>query len=77
MVVPANNSQWEISGFAAAIAGKDARVDPEGMAVSHDSKWAVTTSETTNMVHWIDVAELEVIKSIPVGRFPWGVAVKP
>jgi len=28
-------------------------IEPEGMAVSHDGKWAVTTSETTNMVHWI------------------------
>ncbi len=39
-------------------------------------KWAITTSETTNMVHWIDVDELEVITSIPVGRFPWGVAIR-
>ena len=29
-------------------------VEPEGMAISHDGHWAVTTSETTNMVHWID-----------------------
>ncbi|MGI9450763.1 MAG: hypothetical protein ACR2QH_09035, partial [Geminicoccaceae bacterium] len=31
----------------------------------------------TNDISVIDVAELKVIKSIPVGRFPWGVAVKP
>ena len=73
------------------VAQIDVRVEPEGMAVSHDGKWAITTSETTNMVHWIDVqkqelthdisvidvAELMVIKSIPVGRFLWGVAIRP
>jgi PQQ-dependent catabolism-associated beta-propeller protein len=31
-------------------------VEPEGMAVSPDGKIAITTSETTNMAHWIDTS---------------------
>ena len=27
---------------------------PRAWPTSHDGRWAVTTSETTNMVHWID-----------------------
>jgi PQQ-dependent catabolism-associated beta-propeller protein len=32
----------------------DVGIEPEGMAVSPDGKIAITTSETTNMAHWID-----------------------
>lgn len=31
-------------------------IEPEGMGVSPDGKIVVTTSETTNMAHWIDTA---------------------
>ena len=41
------------------VAQIDVGVEPEGMAISHDGRWAVTTSETTNMVHWIDTASHE------------------
>ena len=34
----------------------DVGIEPEGVAVSPDGRTAVTTSETTNMVHWIDTA---------------------
>lgn len=36
----------------------DVEVEPEGMAVSPDGKIAIVTSETTNMVHWIDTKAL-------------------
>ena len=36
------------------VAQIDVGVEPEGMAVSPDGKIAITTSETTNMAHWID-----------------------
>jgi DNA-binding beta-propeller fold protein YncE len=29
-------------------------VEPEGVTVSPDNKWAISSSETTNMLHWID-----------------------
>ena len=40
------------------------------MAVSPDGKTAVTTSETTNMAHWIDVASLTSEDATPVGQRP-------
>ena len=49
----------------------DVGVEPEGMAVSHDGRWAVTTSETTNMVHWIDTASHEIaVANTLVGQRP-------
>ena len=38
---------------------------------------AVPTNGVSNDVSVIDVASLKVVKSIPVGSFPWGVAVAP
>jgi PQQ-dependent catabolism-associated beta-propeller protein len=40
------------------------------MAVSHDGRLAVTTSETTNMVHWIDVETHELIANTLVDPRP-------
>jgi PQQ-dependent catabolism-associated beta-propeller protein len=40
------------------------------MAVSHDGRWAVTTSETTNMVHWIDTASHGIVANTLVGQRP-------
>jgi len=31
----------------------------------------------TNDVSIIDVASMKVEKTVPVGRLPWGIAVKP
>ena len=46
-------------GSRRVVAQIDVGIEPEGMAISHDGRWAVTTSETTNMVHWIDTASHE------------------
>ena len=35
-------------------------VEPEGMAISPDSKWVVNTSETTNMAHFIDTESFQI-----------------
>jgi YVTN family beta-propeller protein len=35
----------------------------------------LTTNGVSNDVSVIDVAALKVTKSIPVGSFPWGVAI--
>ena len=48
----------------------DVGVEPEGMAISHDGRLAVTTSETTNMVHWIDTTTHAVVDSTLVGQRP-------
>ncbi len=45
-------------------------VEPEGMAVSPDGKWAVNTSETTNMVHWIDTSTQTLVDNTLVGQRP-------
>ena len=42
-----------------------------------DEKYLFTTNGNSNDVSVIDVAEREVIKSIPVGEQPWGVVVSP
>ena len=42
---------------------------------SPDGKYLLSTNGVSNDVSVIDVAELKVIKSIPVGSFPWGVAI--
>src|SRR6202042_238542 len=44
--------------------------EPEGMAVSPDSKTLVCTSETTSMVHFIDTTSREVLASVLVGSRP-------
>jgi PQQ-dependent catabolism-associated beta-propeller protein len=48
----------------------DVGVEPEGMAVSPDGKLAVNTSETTNMVHWIDTESLQLIDNTLVDQRP-------
>ena len=45
------------------------------MAFTPDDKYLLTTNGLSNDVSVIDVADLKVIKSIQVGRLPWGVAV--
>jgi len=52
------------------IAQIDVGVEPEGMAVSHDGKWAIVTSETTNMAHWIDTTTHKVIDNTLVDQRP-------
>ena len=48
----------------------DVGIEPEGMAVSPNGKWAVNTSETTSMLHWINTETFEIEKNIVVGQRP-------
>ena len=52
------------------VAQIDVGVEPEGMAVSPDGKIAITTSETTNMAHWIDTATQELFANTLVDSRP-------
>jgi YVTN family beta-propeller protein len=45
-------------------------VEPEGMAVSHDGKWVVNTSETTNMAHFIKADTHEIVDNVLVDQRP-------
>jgi YVTN family beta-propeller protein len=47
-----------------------------GVALSPNEKRAYTTNGVSNDVSVIDVAAQKVVKSVPVGRLPWGVAVR-
>ena len=47
------------------------------LAFTPDEKYLLTANGVSNDVSVIDVANLKVIKSIPVGAFPWGVVVAP
>lgn len=46
------------------------------LAFSPDEKFLYSTNGVSNDISVIDVAEEEVIKSIAVGAFPWGIVVK-
>ena len=46
------------------------------LAFSPDEAKLFTTNGVSNDVSVIDVKNMKVIKSIAVGRYPWGVAVK-
>jgi PQQ-dependent catabolism-associated beta-propeller protein len=69
------------------VAQIDVGIEPEGMAISPDGKIAVTTSETTNMAHWIAARDMRslpkaaqsfgsVQKSAGPSRF-WRQAISP
>ena len=45
-------------------------IEPEGMAVSPDGKIAITTSETTNMAHWIDTETRKLFANTLVDSRP-------
>ncbi|WP_111494267.1 YVTN family beta-propeller repeat protein [Marinobacter bohaiensis] len=47
------------------------------MDLSADESLLLTTNGVTGDVSVIDVADLKVVKSIKVGRYPWGVVVTP
>jgi YVTN family beta-propeller protein len=44
------------------------------LAFTPDQKYLLTTNGISNDVSVTDVAALKVIKTIPVGELPWGVA---
>ncbi len=45
------------------------------LALTPDDKQLYTTNGVSNDVTVIDVASLKALKSIPVGSYPWGVAI--
>ncbi|NOQ77037.1 MAG: PQQ-dependent catabolism-associated beta-propeller protein, partial [Methylococcaceae bacterium] len=45
-------------------------IEPEGIAVSSDNKWVVSASETTNMIHWIDVNTNQIVDNTLVDARP-------
>ncbi len=47
------------------------------LAFTPDEKYLISTNGNSNDVSIIEVAKQEVIKSIQVGRLPWGVTVSP
>jgi len=47
------------------------------LAFSPDESLLLTTNGISGDVSVIDVANLRVIKSIKVGRYPWGLAILP
>ena len=47
------------------------------LAFSPDQKRLYTTNGVSNDISIIDLEEHKVTKSVAVGRYPWGVAVKP
>jgi PQQ-dependent catabolism-associated beta-propeller protein len=46
------------------------------LAFSPDEKFIYSTNGVSNDISVIDVADAKVLKSVAVGSFPWGVAVK-
>ncbi len=46
------------------------------LAFSPDESTLFTTNGVSHDVSVIDVKRLKVVKSITVGRFPWGIVVK-
>lgn len=48
----------------------DVGVEPESVAVSPDGKVAVTTSETSNMAHWMDTTSYTQIATTVVDQRP-------
>ncbi len=47
------------------------------LAFSSDGRYLYTTNGASHDLTVIDTAKLKPFKSIPVGHYPWGVAVKP
>jgi YVTN family beta-propeller protein len=47
------------------------------LALTPDEKLLFSTNGVSNDVSAIDVEKLRVLKSIKVGRYPWGVVVAP
>ena len=46
------------------------------LMINTDGTKLYTTNGVSNDISVIDIDKRKVIKSIPVGRYPWGVAVK-
>ena len=46
------------------------------LMINTDGTKLYTTNGVSNDISVIDIDKRKVIKSIPVGRYPWGVAIK-
>ena len=47
------------------------------MAFNADESMMVTTNGVSGDVTFIDVKTLQPVKTVKVGRFPWGAAFRP
>jgi YVTN family beta-propeller protein len=47
------------------------------LAFNHDQTRLYTTNGVSNDISEIDVPNLRVLRSVPVGAQPWGVVVRP
>jgi YVTN family beta-propeller protein len=47
------------------------------LALTPDESTLFTTNGVSNDVTAIDIKSLKAVKSIKVGRYPWGIAVRP
>jgi YVTN family beta-propeller protein len=47
------------------------------MALTSDGKKLYTANGPSNDVSVVDTDSLKVLKTIPVGKIPWGVAIGP
>ena len=47
------------------------------LALTPEEDLLLTTNGVSNDVTFIDVGKLQAVKSVGVGRYPWGVAIKP
>jgi PQQ-dependent catabolism-associated beta-propeller protein len=47
------------------------------LAFTPDERLLISTNGTSNDVSFIDVAAEKVVKSVPVGAYPWGVVAGP
>ena len=46
------------------------------LMINSDGTRLFTTNGVSNDISVVDIEKKKVIKSIPVGRYPWGVAIK-
>jgi YVTN family beta-propeller protein len=50
---------------------------PWGIAASPDGRWVVTANGLADTISLIDAKTLAVVRTISVGKRPWGVVVIP
>jgi YVTN family beta-propeller protein len=50
---------------------------PWHMAMHPDGSQLFVANGLTNDMTVVDVASLRPLRSVPVGRLPWGIAIKP
>ena len=54
---------------------EDVGTRPWGLAVSADGRKLYTANGPSNDVTVVDAEKLQIIRKIPVGKIPWGVAI--